>query len=236
MTSIHIKKSFKTIRSKVLPADISDRGRNFIRLITHLRGENDWQAYERARMLYILWDHRGYTEEELQNVTKLSLTDIRRWRDAYKNMTEQFLPNYGNQPEALMRFSYFVEFENRRIKEGMARYGLTVKDFCDWVGNGEITRAQDVRDLRSILEDDHVAAILKDEGFQTARYELSLSVPAHSSRLFDYIEKCIVGLKKMSREEEGGIVRGEEPAKKQKIKELFDETSRFMELIKKFEK
>ena len=57
---------------------------------------HDWQAYERARMLYILWYRMGYTEEELQNTTKLSLNDIRRWREAYKNMNEQFLPNYSH--------------------------------------------------------------------------------------------------------------------------------------------
>jgi len=79
------KDSYKKIRCKVLPPDITEKSINFIRLIAHLRGVNDWQAYERARMLYILWYHRGYTEEELQSTTKLSLNDIRRWREAYKN-------------------------------------------------------------------------------------------------------------------------------------------------------
>lgn len=228
------KEYYKKIRAKVLPANITEKSINFIRLIAHLRGVNDWQTYERARMLYILWYHRGYTEDELQNTTKLSLNDIRRWREAYKSMNEQFLPKYSHKPDALLKFSYFVEFENRKIKDGMKRYGLTVKDFCDWVGNDEITRAQDVRDLRKIFESDDIARILMEEGFQEAKYELSMSIPAYASRLFEHIEKCIIGLKRMSREEEQSILGSEEPAKKAKIIELYEELSKFVEMINKY--
>ena len=230
------KDTYKKIRCKVLPPDITEKSINFIRLIAHLRGVNDWQAYERARMLYILWYHRGYTEEELQSTTKLSLNDIRRWHEAYKNMSEQFLPNYSHKPDALLKFSYFVEFENKKIRDGMKRCGLTTKDFCDWVGNDEITRAQDVRDLRKMFENDDIARILKEEGFQAAKYELSMSIPAYASRLFENIEKCIIGLKRMSREEEQSILSDEEPMKKTKIMELYEELSKFVEMIKKYER
>lgn len=229
------KDTYKKIRSKVLPPDITEKSINFIRLIAHLRGVNDWQAYERARMLYILWYHRGYTEEELQSTTKLSLNDIRRWHEAYKNMNEQFLPNYSHKPDALLKFSYFVEFENKKIKDGMKRCGLTTKDFCDWVGNDEISRAQDVRDLRKMFENDDIARILKEEGFQAAKYELSMSIPAYASRLFEHIEKCIIGLKRMSRDEEQSILSGEEPKKKEKIMELNEELLKFVKMIEKYE-
>ena len=230
------KGTYKRIRCKVLPANITERSINFIRLIAHLRGVNDWQTYERARMLYILWYHKGYTEEELQSTTKLSLNDIKRWREAYKYMSEQFLPSYSYKPDALLKFSYFVEFENKKIKDGMKRYGLTIKDFCDWVGNDDITRAQDVRDLRKMFENDDIARILKEEGFQAAKYELGMSIPAYASRLFEHIEKCIIGLKRMSREEEQSILGDEEPMKKTKIMELYEELSKFIEMIKRYEK
>ena len=172
------KEIYKKIKARILPENIDERARNFIRLIAHLRAQNDWQAYERARMLYILWYQKGYTEEELMNTTKLSLNDIRRWREAYKTMNDQFLPRYAQKSDALMKFSYFVEYETKKIKDGMKGHGLEVKDFCDWVGNDEISRAQDVRDLKKIFETDEVAEILKEEGFQAAKEELSLSVPA----------------------------------------------------------
>ena len=229
------KDIYKKIRCKVFPPNLSEKSINFIRLIAHLRGVNDWQAYERARLLYILWYQKGHTEEELKNTTKLSLNDIRKWREAYKNMTEQFLPDYSHKPDALLKFSYFVEFENKKIKDGMKRNGLTVKDFCDWVGNDDITKAQDVRDLRRMFEDDDIVRILKEEGFQSAKDELSMSIPAYASRLFEHIEKCIMGLKRMSRDEEQDILTGEEPKKKEKILELYEELTKFINMIQKFE-
>lgn len=229
------KDLYKKIKAKILPEKIDDRARNFIRLIAHLRAQNDWQAYERARMLYILWYQKGYTEEELKNTTKLSLNDIRRWREAYKNMNDQFLPKYAHKSDALMKFSYFVEYESKKIKDGMKKNGLDVNDFCDWVGNDEINRAQDVRDLKKIFENHEIINVLKEDGFQAAKEELSLSVPAYASRLFEHVEKCINGFKRMPREEERDIITGEEYRKKEKIVELYDELSSIVDLIKKHE-
>jgi hypothetical protein len=225
------KEIYKTIRCKVFPANLDEKKLNFIRLIAHLRGVNDWQAYERARMLYLLWQ-KGYTEEELIATTKLPTADIKRWREAYKNMTEQFLPNYSHKQDALLKFSYFVEYE--KVKDGMKRRGLSTKEFCDWVGNDEISRAQDVRDLKLMLENDDIAHVLAEEGFQAAKYELSVHIPAYSSRLFDYIDRVITGLRKMDREEENSILRGEEPIKKEKIIELHEEVSNFVDMINKY--
>jgi hypothetical protein len=230
------RETYKKIKARILPENIDERAKNFIRLIAHLRAQNDWQAYERARMLYILWYQKGYTEEELQNTTKLSLNDIRRWREAYKTMNEQFLPRYSHKSDALLKFSYFVEYETKKIKDGMKKHGLEIKDFCDWVGNDEITRAQDVRDLKTIFENDEISEILKEEGFHAAKEELSLSVPAYGSRLFEHVEKCIIGFKKMSREEERSIITGDDPKKKEIIIELHEELSSLIDLINRYKK
>lgn len=229
------KGTYKKIKAKILPSKVDERARNFIRLIAHLRAQNDWQAYERARMLYVLWYQKGYTEEELKNTTKLSLNDIRRWREAYKIMNDQFLPKFAYKSDALMKFSYFVEYETKKIKDGMRRYGLEDSDFCDWVGNDEITRAQDVRDLKKIFENEEIATILQEDGFQAAKEELSLSIPAYNSRLFEHIEKCLMGLKRMSREEEMDIITGNEPKKKDKIFELYKEINGMVDMINRYD-
>ena len=229
------KDTYKTIKARILPESTDDRAKNFIRLIAHLRAQNDWQAYERARMLYILWEHKGYTEEDLKNTTKLSISNIKKWIAAYKAMNDQFLPKYGNKADALMKFSYFVEYESKKIKNGMKKLGLDERNFCDWVGQEEIVRAQDVRDLKRIIENEEAAKLLVEEGFEAAKEELSLSVPAYGSRLFEHIEKCIYGLREMSREEERSIVTGEEPNKREDILELHKELTNFVDLIHKFD-
>ncbi len=226
--------TYKKIRCKVISPNPSQESIDFIRLINHLRGVNDWQTYERARILYSLWE-RGYDEEKLQSIIKLSASEIRKWREAYRIMNEQFLPEYQQNPDALSKFSYFVEYENKKIKDGMRRQGLTIDDFIDWVGQGEIEKAQDVRDLPRILEDDETANVLKEEGFQKAIEALGMRDPAYSSILFERISQCILGLRRMSREEEERILLGEEPNKKQMIMELYDEITKFVGMMKKFE-
>jgi hypothetical protein len=228
------KEEYKKIKARILPEGTDENARNFIRLIAHLRGENDWQAYERARMLYILWEKKGYSERRLMDTTKLSLVDIRRWIKAYKLMTEQFLPSYAGR-DKFSKFSYFVEYESKKITDGMKKHDLEDKDFCDWVENGEIRRAQDVRDLKKIFENKDIAQVLKDEGFSAAKEELGLSMPAYASRLFEHISKCIEGLKDMSREEERSIVGGEEPKKKELILELYKEVLSIVDMFKRFE-
>ncbi len=224
------KLEWQRIRAKVLLKEkVDDRTINFIRLMAHLRGVNEWQVYERARLLYILFHEKGYTEGELRNYTKLSLTNIRRWRDAYMTMNEQFLPKYSqNFSDALTKFSYFVEYFNPKIVNGMKRYGLTVQDFCDWVGNNEIKKGQEVRLLKEIFKNQITADVLVTRGFEAAKEELINVAPALGSRLFDHVEQCIKGFKKMTREEEADIKSRKDTKRLKMVNELHQELDKFL--------
>jgi len=224
----HVNK-WKKIRCKVLPGKIDDKIKNFIRLIAHLRGVNDWEVYERARILYILWNVKGYTQEELESYTKLNVTQIKRLIGAYKDMTEQFLPKFGFQADALSKFSYFVEYENPKIKQAMKEANLTTKDFCEWVGTGQIKRAQDVRDLRDVFEDKDSKEMLIKRGYQYAIQQLSTKRPGFSSKLFDHVEQVLDGLKTMSRADEEEIKDDDTSSKKILLKELLSELKKFFD-------
>lgn len=226
------KDNYKKIPCEILPENVGEKVKNFIRLMQHLRGINDWEVYERARMLYILWEKRGYTEEELQSQTKLNKSQIRRWIEAYKNMTEQFLPEYGSQSDALSKFSYFVEYENPKIKQGMEESELSMKDFCKWVGLSEIKRAQDVRNIKKIFEDKKTTEILVRRGYKCAIEELSVVKPEISSKLFEAIEEVLEGLKEMTRIEEEEIIEGDSPQKRILIKNLFLELEKMTNKFK----
>jgi len=219
---------WQKIKAKILPKNVDDRTKDFIRLMAHLRGVNDWQVYERARLLYLLWYDKGYTEEQLRNTTKLSLNDIRRWREAYKTMNEQFLPKYSHRSDALTKFSYFVEYQNPKIINGMKRYGMNAQDFCDWVGNDEIERGQDVRLLKAIFESKSAAEALRTRGFEAAKDELMHVVPALGSKLFEHVDECIQGFRKMTREEEHEILSNKDPIKLRMINELHKELGNFL--------
>lgn len=225
------KDVFKKIRCKILPEGIDNKAKDFIRLIAHLRGVNEWQVYERARMLYILWERKGYTEEELQATTKLNPSEIRKWIQAYRDMTEQYLPKYGNQRDALSKFSYFVEFENPTIQSGMKKAGLTTEDFADWVGKKHINRAQDVRNLRKIFANKNARESLVDDGYQYAVEKLRSIDPGVYSKLFEAVEDVTIGLRNMTREEEEEIVEGDAPHKARYLIELFKELRKVTDKI-----
>lgn len=227
------KECYEKIPCEILPQKTNDRTKNFIRLLQHLRGINDWEVYERARMLYILWEKKGYTEEDLQSQTKLNRSQIKKWIEAYKNMTNQFLSKYGTQSDALSKFSYFVEYENPKIKQGMDDVKLSIKDFCSWVGTGEIRRAQDVRNLRKIFEDKKAKEKLVQCGYKCAVDELSLVKPGVSSKLFEVVEDVIHRLKGMPRSEEEEIIEGDNSQKQKLLQELSSETNK---IVKKFKK
>ena len=189
--------SWEKIPAKILPADKSQRAIDFIRLTTHLQSINNWQSYERARYIHQLYDS-GYDLDELQRRTKLTKSALKKWLQAFSDMEEQFLPAYKdsvNNP--LSKFSYFVEYNNQKTISGMTRNGMGIKDFCKWIGNEEIPKAQDVRLLDTMLFDDDIAKILKENGFESALSELSYRKPAQTSKLFDQIQGVINGIRKM---------------------------------------
>jgi len=225
------KNAYHKIKCKVLPENTPENALDYIRLIAHLRGVNDWDVYERARLLYILWQIKGYTEEELMGTTKLTITQIRNWVNAYKEMTEQFLPDYGSQSDALTKFSYFVEFQNPKIKNGMDINGMNLKNFCKWVGEGEIKKAQDVRNLKEIFNDKTSTEILKKKGYKFAIEQLSKINPGFSSKLFDNIEEVISELKNMTRFEEEEILEGDNMQKKKLLIELYNEVGKIVKRI-----
>ncbi|MBS3155598.1 hypothetical protein J4404_03835 [Candidatus Woesearchaeota archaeon] len=183
------KDNYRKIPCEILPENVGEKVKNFIRLMQHLRGVNDWEVYERARMLYILWD-------------------------------------------ALSKFSYFVEYENPKIKQNMEENKLSMKDFCKWVGLSEIKRAQDVRNIKRIFEDKKTTEILVRRGYKCAIEELSVVKPEISSKLFEAIEEVLDGLKEMTRMEEEEIIDGDSPQKRILIKNLFLELEKMTNKFK----
>ena len=213
-------KAWKEIPAKVLSTEENQRAVDFIRLTTHLQGINNWQSYERARYIHLLYDS-GSDLDELQRRTKLTKNALKRWLKAFSDMEDQFLPNYGeavNNP--LSKFSYFVEYNNQKTVDGMARNGMGIQDFCKWVGDEEVRTAQDVRMLDDMLSDGEIAKTLKERGFAFAYSELSYKKPAHASKLFDQIQSVIKGIKQMPLEDIVTIREDPESAKRVLIFEL----------------
>jgi hypothetical protein len=109
------EETWKRILSYVLPYEISEEQKNFIRLQSHLRGTTEWDAYEKAKYLYKLWQEDGWSVSRLEKQTKMTEKQIKENIEAYRIMEEQYLPIHGDDPNEVSKFSYFVEYVKDKI-------------------------------------------------------------------------------------------------------------------------
>lgn len=222
------KDVYKKILCRVLPQKISDDQRNFIKLEAHLRGTTPWDAYEKARYLFYLWNQEGYSKEQLAKRTKLTTDEITQFIDAFKDMEQQYLPKYTD-PSEVLKFSFFMEYEkNKKLKREMERNALTLSDFCEWVGERKIPKAQDVRELRHLIENEESRKVFIKDGFEYAQEILGTIKPEIISPLFQNIEKIIEDLKGLSNYEIVQMQDGDQPMKKQMILDLRKEVNDFV--------
>ena len=213
---------WKTILSYVLPCEISDEQKNFIRLQSHLRGTTEWDAYEKAKYLYKLWQEDGWPIGRLEKQTKMSEKQIEENIKAYQIMEEQYLPTHGDDPNEVSKFSYFVEYVKDQKLQGLIKKGSKdISDFCDWVADKEkIPTGQDVRKLRDILENQDTRDAFINKGFSVAMQILELKKPHLVSSLYKDIENVIEGLKSISAFEIDEIIIEKNSEKENRIGEL----------------
>lgn len=224
-------KKWKEIPAYVLPHKVNRNTINFIRLEKHLFGQTPWAAYEKARELYRLNDEEDYSIKRLEQLTKLSASDIKNNIQAFRDMDQQYLPKY-NKPSERLKFSYFVEFrKNKELKRLVNEGKLSLIDFCDWVGEGKFDRGEDIRKLPKVLKDDQSRQALIDEDFQAALDQLEQKNPAAKSKLFEKIEDIIKGLSSIPFAELDEIKRGLQPAKVVALKQLYCTLENFLKGI-----
>jgi len=194
---------WKTILSNILPNEIDNEQKNFIRLQSHLRGATEWDAYEKAKYLYKLWQDDGWSINRLEKQTKMTEKQIKENIEAYKIMEEQYLTVHGDDPNEVSKFSYFVEYvKDNKLQKLMKKSSKDIKDFCDWVANKEkIPTGQDVRRLRNIFDNEDTKNAFISKGFDAAMQILEFKKPNLVSSFYKSIEDVIEGLKEINTQE-----------------------------------
>jgi hypothetical protein len=148
-------------------------------------------------------------------------------------MEEQYLPTHGDDPNEVIKFSYFVEYvKDEKLQRLMAKNSKTIDDFCNWVADKDkIPTGQDVRRLRDILENDDTKNAFINRGFRAAIQMLALRKPYLVSPLFRDIENVIEGLKNVSAYEIDEIVNEDSSEKETMIKELARWSQKVLNMI-----
>jgi hypothetical protein len=222
-------KKWKTIEAYILPQKI-DRSRiNYIRLEKHLFGATPWSAYEKARELHRLYENEDYSYKRLKSLTKLREPEIKNNIQAFKDMEEQYLKKYKG-PNQRMKFSYFVEFrKNKELQALVNKNQLSLEQFCAWVGEDKFKRGEDIRKLYLVLKDEQAKEELINNDFQAALDQLGHKLPSANSKLFEDIQKVIIGLDKIPFSESQEMKEGLQPGKVKSLQLLY---SKLGELLK----
>jgi len=225
---------YKTIKCIIVPSrHVGDEGEDFVRILFHLRTSNDWDTYAKAKYLYYLYDKIGKTYEDLERLTKMSQSQIEQFIKAYKAMQEQFLPGYQGQENMTNKFSYFVEYFKNKVDILLQSIGLGLKDFCKWIYNEELTRAQDVRKIPKIFKNEEAKKALIEKGYSAAFEQLIIYKPGLSSKLFDAVEDVIGRLRNLTRDEITDIAKEVENEEKRKLLHELSEESQ--KIVSKFD-
>jgi hypothetical protein len=217
-----LEKQWQTIYSVELPKGIKEEDKNFVRLWAHLRGTNDWDAYEKAKYLYRLSAEDYWPLTKIERQTKLKKRVIEQNIEAFKLMQELYLPSRMDDPSEVSKFSYFVEYiKDKKLKAIMHSRSLGDTDFCNWVGDKtKLPTGQNVRQLRDILADDASSQLFIDKGFESAFSLLSFKKPDLVDPLYKNIEKVIEDLKNLSASEMTDIANEAESGKEKLINDL----------------
>ncbi|MBI3486493.1 ParB N-terminal domain-containing protein [Candidatus Daviesbacteria bacterium] len=226
---------WKTISCNVLPHEIDEEQKNFIRLQSHLRGTTEWDAYEKAKYLYKLWQDDGWSISRLEKQTKMTEKQIKENIEAYRIMEEQYLPAHRDDPNEVGKFSYFVEYvKDKKLQKLMQKTSKDVKDFCDWVADKEkIPTGQDVRRLRDILENQDTNNTFIDKGFNAAMQILEFKKPYLVSHFYKDIENVIEGLKEINTQELDEIINEDNSEKEKMIRGLAEWSQKVVKIIEK---
>lgn len=142
------------IPAKVLSNDITAAELFFILGTFHVKGKNEWGAYEKAAYVHRMVRELNYSPKEVAKQLSHQARTVEAMLAAYEAMRDCFLPEVtvgvadSDVQDALRKYSYFEAFF--RKPELAARAKQTpafVDDFSDWVRRGVFPKAEQVRDL-----------------------------------------------------------------------------------------
>ena len=135
--------------------NLTDEEIHSIRLQSHLVGPRDWDPYSKVKYLY----HLCY-DEKLPMTTIISYcggkkSEILKLIDAYDTMQKYYVPKVKEMGGELdiREFSKFAEFKNKSITDALLFNHYEASDFAEWVINGNVDKAQNVRQLPQVLKE-----------------------------------------------------------------------------------
>lgn len=136
----------------VVHENATEENEHAIRLQSHLVGPRPWKAYAKGKYLHHLYHDKKWSMTALLDFCggNARKKEVEEYISAYEDMHEYFQDKLQSGV-GYSKFSAFVELQKPGIKASIARAGHSLKDFADWLHNGNIAPLASVRQLPRIL-------------------------------------------------------------------------------------
>ncbi len=138
----------------VILEDASQLDIEKIRVTAHLIGPRPWPAYEKAKYMKYFRYEELMDYQEMIGLCGGNEKDIQEQIDAFDDMNDYYRDKLEDADFRIDRFSGFVEFQKRGIKEAILEAGFELSNFGDWIKDQKINALQDVRLLPKVLRDE----------------------------------------------------------------------------------
>lgn len=153
--------------------NLPDNQIHAIRLQCHLVGARDWDPFSKAKYLNQLSNVEHLPLSEIVSYCGGKSGEVKRLIDAYTDMIKFYRPLAKAKGEIFdpKEFSKFSELQNKRITDSLVLHGYTKSDFAEWVLDGHIDNAQNVRKIPQILNHNTAREVfLKSTITEAAKY------------------------------------------------------------------
>jgi hypothetical protein len=141
--------------------DMDNNNIHAIRLQAHMVGARDWDAFSKAKYL----DYLSNVEHKPMSYLKVwcggQENTIRDLIDAYNDMNNFYVKHLEESGEQFdpQLFSYFAESRKSHCQDVFPIHGYDMDDFTNWVVSEKIVRAEHVRKLAKILNDEDAKSV-----------------------------------------------------------------------------
>jgi len=162
--------AFAYIPARILPQQTTDEQEALLMASFHVAGKVKWEAHEKAGHIYEMLETLHIPVSELVATLHMGAPAIKKAAESYK-LLEHFKRidggTYAAQAEG--KWSFFSEM--LKIKEFNERHQKSQDwddQFCRWVGEGRLPRAEAVRDLPLILKKVRARSVFENEPADSA--------------------------------------------------------------------
>jgi hypothetical protein len=150
---------WKYIKAQVFKDHVSSKEIFTILSNYHIKGKTPWDPYEKAACINKMLE-QGQELDEIAKAVGSNKAKVQSMLKAYKAMREKYLSKFDDDKqqtikstEEIKKYSYFEAlYVNKNLAERAEQTPEFLEEFADWVSEGRIPKAQDVRELHNILD------------------------------------------------------------------------------------